>query len=273
MVAREQLRLFGLTDNEARAYEALLRFGRQTPAALAPRAGVSRGRVYQVLDALAHKGFATAEEGSTKSFSAVDPRTALGSALQVERNRLDEVSAQLDNLCDVLTALAEPAADDVPAIEILRRPEQIALRFQQLQAEAQHEVLAFVRPARVAGPENTQEFDALARGVRMVALYERRVLDDSDNVRELRRFMEAGEEARVVDQLPMKLAIFDRRRAIMPLSATHDPAMPFTPVVVHDLGLVSVLAAGFDHVWETAASIDHHMLSTDGRDPHHDQEA
>ncbi len=251
----DTLRVFGLTDNEARAYVALLRFGQQTPATTAPRARLSRGRVYQVLGELCRKGFAREIPGRVRSFAPVEPRVALGGILQERQARVEETAGLLDTLSAALESVGAPTPSPLPAIEVLRRPEHIALRFQQLQQEAEWEILVFVKAPRVGGASNPAEREALRRGVRMAGIYERALLSDPEYVAELRGFAEEGEEARAVDVLPMKLAVFDRRQALMPVASTHDPALPFTPVIVHDPGLAAVLGAAFDHIWGTAQTI------------------
>lgn len=257
---------FGLTSNESRAYEALVRFGRQTPAEIAPRAAVSRGRVYQVLDEMARKGLVTEVGGSPRTFVAVEPRVALTARLEERRAELAETTQLLEVACSELEGLAsarEPA--EFPALEVLGKPEQIAVHFQKLQTEATQEILVFSKPPYVAGPEeeNPGEMEALRRGVRYAALYERSICNGSTSIQHLNRYREAGEQARMVDELPMKLAIFDRRRALMPLASTEDPAQSFTSVIVHDDGLVKALAFAFDHLWGHANEIPRFALPQD----------
>lgn len=255
MIPSEGLKLYGLTDNECRAYLALLRFGQQTPAELAPRAAVSRGRVYQVLGEMCRKGFATELPGNTRSFAPVDPQIALGAIVEDRRMKVAETEALLGSLCEELLALEPASLSRLPAIDVLARPEQISQRFEQLQTEAHEEILLFSKAPRVVGAPNAGELEALRRGVRVASVYERAEFGEAASIHELEGFVRAGEEARVIDWLPMKLAIFDRRRALMPLASTHDPALPFTPAVVHDAGLAVTLASAFDHYWERAEPV------------------
>lgn len=252
----DDLRLFGLTENEVRAYIALARFGRQTPGELAPRAGVSRGRVYQVLGELCRKGFATEIQGKQRSFAPVDPSVALEATVRELREETEKREALLAPMCSWLEALGSSWEGKLPAIEVLGRPDQIAQRFQRLQLEAEREILVFNKAPYIGPGHNPGELKALGRGVRYAALYERAALADPAYLQDVARFTEAGEQARVVDEVPMKMAVFDRSRALMPLASTHDPALPFTPVVVHDAGLALTLSYAFDHLWERAAEIE-----------------
>jgi DNA-binding CsgD family transcriptional regulator len=70
------------------------------------------------------------------------------------------------------------------------------------------------------GSDNTEEQDALARGVRYRAIYERALLEGPGELDSVREGISWGEEARVAPALPIRLAIVDRSTAICPL--THD---------------------------------------------------
>src|SRR2546423_1295630 len=77
----------GLTGYEARAYLALTRRGVATGAELARLAGLPRQRIYDVLEALVARGFATIRAGRPLRYSAVAPAEALERLL--EDRRLD----------------------------------------------------------------------------------------------------------------------------------------------------------------------------------------
>lgn len=247
------LRDFGLTGNEARAYVALLRYGMQTAADIAPRAGVTRGRVYQILAELSRKGLATELPGRPRSFSPVDPRVALEATL---KQRQAEMERAVESLSGWWDRIQRREVSTVPALEVLGRPEQISQHFELLQDQALKEILVFNKAPYVSGEENPAELRALARGLRCRGIYEREFLDSLQRQSHFQTFVEHGEEARVVTELPMKMAIFDRRRALMPLASSHDPSQPFTSVIVHDHGLASSLALTFEHIWDTAELID-----------------
>lgn len=249
---RQKLHEFGLTDNEARAYIALLRFGRQSPADLATRAEVSRGRVYQVLNEMCRKGFATEIQGPKRSFIAVDPTIALADILDERRTELQHTESLFDDLLESLRAIGAPRVPDLPAIEVLGRPDQVSNHFQQLQRDAQKEILVFNKPPYIKIDGNAAELEALARGVRCASVYERGSIQGPSMEKQVQEFVDAGEEVRFVDVLPMKLAVFDRRRALLPMKSD-DPAVDHATVVVHDAGLAMTLAAAFDYYFDIEA--------------------
>ena len=92
-------------------------------------------------------------------------------------------------------------------------------RLRDLQDAARLEVLWFCRanPLAMSGQENVEEFDALARGVTLPGHLRTRDAPRTGRAGGLEQGVRAGEQARVLDRLPVRLAIVDARTAICPL--------------------------------------------------------
>jgi sugar-specific transcriptional regulator TrmB len=71
------LKLLGLTDYEAKAYEALVKLGKATAAQISKESGVSYGKIYTVLDSLEAKGLVKIVPEMTKKFVATDPESLI----------------------------------------------------------------------------------------------------------------------------------------------------------------------------------------------------
>jgi hypothetical protein len=173
-------------------------------------------------------------------------------------NREHELTAARESavrdLLPALVAVAE-SADEVEDefIEVLRSPKVVAERFDRLQLEAMERVDVMVRAPIVATTRGNQaEFTALRRGVLFRGLYDREGLDDPEIRPHLARWQEAGEEIRVFPRdLPLKLALFDARAAIMPLP-TPGHANGVTSVLIRNEALGAGLQIMFDHLWDQA---------------------
>jgi sugar-specific transcriptional regulator TrmB len=247
------LRSFGLTANETQVYLGLLRRGRLTPAALAPVAAVTRGRIYQVLSELERKGFVSEVPGPKRTYQATDPSIALEGAIEVQRAMVRDQERLREELLKPLLELRGERALAHPAVEVVRRPEQITQRFQQLQRDVTEEVLVFTK-APLLSRVNPAGLDSISRGVRNATIYERRILADEAVAASIAELIRAGEDARVVDHLPTKMAVCDRRVALLALPGADD-ASPSVPVIVHDRGLAETLAVSFDAFWSHAEPV------------------
>lgn len=244
----------GLNRYEAGAYVALTRRGRATGAEVARIAGLPRQRVYDVLDGLVGRGLATVEPGRPASYAAVDPDQAVALLLDAQRRALDRFEKEAAHAVALLApAYREGRAETDPLnyIEVLREPAAIAKRFGELQAGAQHELLIFTKPPYAVDPgENTEGLELLSRGVAARSVYERSVYDDPAVVDVVRQFIGIGEDARVVDHLPLKLVVIDERVALFTMEDPVAGTTDLTIMIIEHPGFAGLLKLAFEHVWE-----------------------
>ncbi len=247
----------GLTGYEASAYLALIRRGQASGAEVARLAGLPRQRIYDVLDGLVARGLATATPGRPVRYAAAPPADALGRLLEERRARLAELEHEVAETVERLTPsyrAGRAANDPLDYIEVLREPQTIARRFAGLEAAASHEILVFTKAPYALEPgENVEGLALLRRGVSARSVYERTVYDDPAHVEAVRAFVAAGEQARVVDELPLKLVVLDERVAVFTLEdpVAGDPEL--TIMVVEHPALARLLRIAFESVWAGAS--------------------
>ena len=249
----DRLVRLGLTTYEARAYVALVRRDSFTAAQIARTAGLPRQRIYDVLASLVEKGLASARPGTVVKYAA------LGPDLAVERlvaSRRSEMSALERDASDVIGRLApefqagRAHSDPLEYIEVLRDRGAINERFAELQAAVKNEILVFTKPPYATPPQENVEGMEVARTHVARSIYEHSVLDDPKTADGIRRFIEAGEEARFVDRLPLKLVIIDEAIVMFgmqdPVVGTED----LTIMVVEHPALAQTLKLAFNRVWD-----------------------
>ena len=148
-------------------------------------------------------------------------------------------------------------------IEVIKDPPQIHKRFLHLVGEAKEEILVFTKAPFAASPEESQEqlaqeTDILKRGVKAGSIYE---IEESDRgwlFEHLKRAAKAGEEARVIKELPMKMAIFDSRIVLYVLEDPVSKQTSLTTQIVEHRALAKTLRVVFEAFWERAE--DYHIL-------------
>jgi hypothetical protein len=96
----------------------------------------------------------------------------------------------------------------------------------------------------------------LARGVEVRSVYERSVYDDQAVVDVVRFFVAAGEQARVVDELPLKLALIDERVALFTMEDPVAGASTLTIMIVEHPSLARLLKLAFEHAWDRGADFE-----------------
>jgi sugar-specific transcriptional regulator TrmB len=91
----EQIKKAGLTENEAKIYEALLELGARPAGSLSRRTGLHRRVVYDVTDRLIKKGLVGyIIENGTKIFSASNPKRFL-EIIEEEKNQIQNVLPEM----------------------------------------------------------------------------------------------------------------------------------------------------------------------------------
>ena len=134
-------------------------------------------------------------------------------------------------------------------VEILTGEQAAARRFQELQASCHEELLLFDRPPYAAPPDNPQQAPVLRRGVRWRTIYAPESMERPGAREHVESLMSAGEVARVLPGLPLKLVVVDRRTALLPL--TLDQALAQT-AVIHRSTLLDAMVTLFETFWERA---------------------
>lgn len=73
--------------------------------------------------------------------------------------------------------------------------------------------------------------------------------DDPAVADAVRTFVEAGEQARVVDHLPLKLVLIDGRVALFTMEDPVAGVPGLTIMIVEHPGFAGLLEFAFEHVW------------------------
>jgi len=166
---------------------------------------------------------------------------------QLERDAADAVA----RLTPAYRAGREET-DPLSYIEVLREPAAIGRRFAELETSVEREILVFTKPPYAVDPaNNVAGVELLARGVEARSVYERSVYDDAATVDAVRSFIHAGERARVVDELPLKLVLFDERIALFTMEDPVAGTPGLTIMIVEHPGLAGLLKLAFERVWES----------------------
>lgn len=109
----------GLSPNEVRVYNSVLKLGEVTPAALAKATGIKRTTAYSIARGLAEKGLLV--EDTTRR-----PRTFTGATpsqvrdlLRVDKKRIEERGELLKTLADELQNRASKSTYSVPTVRFI----------------------------------------------------------------------------------------------------------------------------------------------------------
>jgi len=163
----ENLRKFGLTEYEAKAYAALVSAGTASVTAVSQLCDVPRSNLYAALESLNKKGFADIQQGRPVLFKAIDSKIALREA---ERKTVEDLAkAREDATTDLEKLSKEKSADVVPAlIWGLRGINAVETKIDEMVSRAKKEIIINAPDVGIFGDTTIDELRAAKkRGVKI----------------------------------------------------------------------------------------------------------
>ena len=239
------LRPVGITEIEEAVYRDLVREPRATLTQLASAVGRSVVATRRALDGLETAGLIS-RQGKPSRFIPAAPDMAVEALIMRRQEELERCRIAAADLLAQYREVADRAAD---VVELITGREASLQRYVQLLTTARTEVLMFDKPPYLGPSDNPLELEVLARGVTWRAIYAPEALDQPDRLAQLHTWQAAGEQARIYADVPLKLALVDRREALLPLTADSQGAEN-TAILVHPSSLLATLGLLFDMLWE-----------------------
>jgi sugar-specific transcriptional regulator TrmB len=258
------IRKLGFSEYETKCYLALFERDKLTVSEAATLAGIPRTNAYEIMEKLLIRGLAISYPGKVKQYAAADPsafQTKMMESVQSTVKTIEMATAKLKEL------YVQSRGENIPInyIEIIKDHYQAHKRFVQLSEASKDEILVLAKRSQTAhfreasGPpeSDTRRKSVFEKGVRVRCIYDLWP-DENDNkmlLKSIESFAKAGEEARVVDNLPMRLAIFDSRIVMFVLLETISAELaisnPTVQIIEHP-AMAESLKMLFESIWQKA---------------------
>ncbi|MFD8206859.1 helix-turn-helix domain-containing protein [Streptomyces sp. NPDC059695] len=263
----------GVDAAEERVYRFLVGVREADAAGIAAQLGLDVTRVRRLLSSLHDKGLvgrsAEPPEGGPERYVPMAPDAALRPLLLRGHEALEWARRGVEQLAEEYRAGGR-RHDAGQLVEVITGASVIRQRLRQMAYGAgEMRWLCKARPVALAAAENDEEWELLARGVRYKTIYERELLEGPGMVDNVARSIRAGEQARAVGTLPVRLVVADSAMAICPLvyesaegvdasdraAGAADRAGEPTAAVVHSSSLLDALIALFESQWAAATPL------------------
>jgi DNA-binding CsgD family transcriptional regulator len=264
------LAVLGLSDDQQRVYEALATSARRRAEDLADVLELPVAQVATALEKLVRLGLAVADPGEDASVSAAPVELAVDALVRAQQGALDRAQSFSRDLAE-RAARSQEVHRPEQLVSVVVGREAMGSISQQLESSARVEVLSLERPPYLAphseegAGTNPQQQVKMAAGVTYRTIFDQSVLDDPRIVARIRRDTAAGEEGRVLSNLPLKLIVVDRQFALLPLLGGTDGDQP-AMLMIRPSVLVDSLVALFEALWQAASPL-RLEASSDPTDP------
>lgn len=267
-IADGALEPIGITSVEERIYRLLL----ATPAAsitdIAQTAEMSLRHTRRLLADLELKGLASRVPGKTLRYLPAPPDIALEALIHSRQEQLERLRLSANELVDQFRHHTHTNSSR-EMVEVVSGSEAVLQRFKQIEKTARSEVLVFNKPPYLHHGLNDVELGLLKTGVQYRVVYDRPALEIPGQLEWMAELRGAGEEARILPELPMKLAIADRRLAIVPLymkDVNGSTPLIEEALMVHPGSLLDALATNFEILWARAMPVNDLCRKNDDSD-------
>lgn len=260
----DELARLGLTTYEARAYLALLGRGSLSAAEVARQGGLPRQRIYDVLRSLVEKGMASERPADVTKYSAVPPDHALGRLVETQRQILANAERSAKEMAERLRPAYESGrqyTNPLEYIQVLRGGAAVSGWIAELPDTVQNELLVLTKPPLRRPDPDTEAALAVVKKVPTRSIYESSLLDDPESLEWIQGFVREGEEARFLDELPLKLVIVDEATVLFGLPDREGVSSDLTTMVVEHPALARILKEGFDSLWARSLTLEEALAS------------
>jgi sugar-specific transcriptional regulator TrmB len=260
----------GLSRNEARILLALLRFGSANTAQLSQISGVPRTSAYQILEELSRRGLAQRLSIDGPVTYTSPGRQAVFSCLEADQEeRLRQYRGRSARLQDRLEeAFPDEESAAGPYMHVIHSAGQVSHYYDGLLGRAEHELLVFNRPP-YSSQANPEVLEAVTRGVSTRVIYEAEQWNAPGSAgfrTAVAAYHAAGVEGRLVERLDLKLAIVDRKTAMLAMADPVQPEVGFpATLLIEHPGFAELAADAFDVRWASAAPLTFDSSQLAGR--------
>ncbi|MGH3859494.1 helix-turn-helix transcriptional regulator [Actinokineospora sp.] len=244
----------GLSESDNAAYLALLGARKVTSAELAKLVNMSTASASRCLGRLIDAGLVARLRTRPVRFVPAPPDVAV-EALVAKRDQ------ELQGLRTASRELAQRLDETFPTVraglvEMIDGYEATTQHIAQAQLGAKDEVLIVDAPPYldVTPVQNIQELRLLERGVSYRCVYDRSSLENPEHYDYMMECVRAGERARTLNAVTMKMIIIDRKVAFVP--NVFGGRETSSALVVRASPLLDALLECFDWLWSKAVPLD-----------------
>jgi DNA-binding CsgD family transcriptional regulator/sugar-specific transcriptional regulator TrmB len=254
------LEAFGIGRRSELVYVAMLKDPEARIGDIARETGLSEAEVHEAFDELSRLRLLRPSWESPGKLRAVSPDVGIESLLVHEEAELHRRQSQIERGRAALATLLADLSTQ-PGTAHIELDEAIGLdatraKLEQLTALTRFQVLSLM-PDGPQTPDNMEaskplDESLLRRGVAILTVYLDSVRNDPPTRAYANWLAAAGGEVRTTYVLPLRMLIFDRETAVLPL---HIGRSGDGIVVLRGEGPITAMCVLFDQIWQTAVPL------------------
>lgn len=259
----DHLRVLGLNDDEIKVYQHLLRTGPSSITELDEAVPDRDESIDATLKGLVQAGLARRSGSDHSRYLPVPPDAGLEAMTLRRESELKQARIEVLNAYDEFRRTVHNEST-THLIEVVTGS-AIVERIRQIKGGAQREILAIDSPPYYIGGPNQEEIEHLKRGVSYRVVYSPESVEVPGYLTEnILPCVEAGEQARVLPDVPAKLTIIDGSIAFVSMSV-RDTDVNRSLLIIRPSSLLTALIGMFELCWRNALPLHASVGAEDDR--------
>jgi sugar-specific transcriptional regulator TrmB/DNA-binding CsgD family transcriptional regulator len=257
------LRVLGLSDDQIKVYQHLLRTGPSSITELDDAVPDRETTIDAAVSGLVQAGLARRSGSDHSRFLPVPPDAGLEAMTLRRESELKQARIEVLNAYDEFRRTVHNEST-THLIEVVTGS-AIVERIHQIKGGAQREILAIDSPPYYIGGPNQEEIEHLKRGVSYRVVYSPESVEVPGYLTEnILSCVEAGEQARVLPDVPAKLIIIDGSIAFVSMSV-RDTDVNRSLLIIRPSSLLTALIGMFELCWRNALPLHASVGTEDDR--------
>lgn len=262
MVVIQQLVDLGFTEYEARVYTALVVGNKLSAREIYNLADVPKGRVYSILASLMDMGMCVMIPGSVQKYQALPPEDAFSALYDIKRMEHEAEAKKARKLSKYLNLMYEDdesSGTEFDSVSIFTAGSTITNKVRQMVDKTNYLHRSLSKPPYISIPslEDLEEksegqLQAMKRGVEFRSIYELEAHDMETFNHICNYFHKHGEKVRIMEKLPIKMAISDSSLALFTMHHKSLKRNKFASMFIENADLILALTDLFDYYWSIA---------------------
>jgi len=250
----------GLTEREAKVYITLLSGRMFTVLELQEAVNIPRTKIYEVLNKLVSRNICIEKKlGRNKLYEAVEPKLAMERVLDSYKKDLERKEELIQQVSEVFTPIfqnSKSIVNPLEFIDVMKEKAQIHKRYTTCVHSTRGEMLTFNKGPYACdtsdrlGEQEDEEYKLLKRGGSCKDIYELKELKEVDwLLNSVKKSLKLGQQARVVERLPIKMLVFDQEKVMFALEQPVLVPNELTMIYIEHKQLAEACSMLFYHLW------------------------
>ena len=256
----------GLTEREAKVYITLLSGRMFTVMELQEAVNIPRTKIYEVLNKLVSRNICIEKKlGRNKLYEAVEPKVAMERVLDSYKKDLQRKEELIKQVSEVFTPIfknSKSIVNPLEFIDVMKDKTQIHKRYTACVRSTKREMLTFNKGPYACDTsdrlveQEDEEFKLLKRGGSCKDIYEYKELKEVDwLLNSVKKSLTLGQQARVVERLPIKMLVFDQERVMFALEQLIPVSSELTMIYIEHKQLAEACSMLFYYLWDQGQNI------------------